>query len=73
MDWQEETVQMLKAIRSRRNLKTLYKMTRMFYKKKRRSKMKYRKAICRMLEKIENERLLKYVYRIVKDIFETGK
>ena len=33
MDWQEETVQMLKAIRSRRNLKTLYKMTRMFYKK----------------------------------------
>jgi hypothetical protein len=35
--------------------------------------MKYRKAICRMLEKIENERLLKYVYRIVKDIFETGK
>lgn len=31
MDWQEETVQMLKAIRSRRNLKTLYKMTRMFY------------------------------------------
>ena len=34
--------------------------------------MKYRKAICRMLEKIENERLLDYVYRIVKDIFETG-
>lgn len=33
MDWQEETVQMLKAIRSRRNLKTMYKMTRMFYKK----------------------------------------
>ena len=32
MDWKEETVQMLKAIRSRRNLKTLYKMTRMFYK-----------------------------------------
>lgn len=35
--------------------------------------MEYRERIMRMLEKIGDERLLKYVYRIVKDIFETGK
>lgn len=35
--------------------------------------MKYRESIQKMLEKIEDEKLLKYVYRIVKDIFETGK
>jgi hypothetical protein len=35
--------------------------------------MEYRERIMRMLEAIGDERLLKYVYRIVKDIFETGK
>lgn len=35
--------------------------------------MEYRERIMRMLEAIADERLLKYVYRIVKDIFETGK
>lgn len=35
--------------------------------------MKYRENIQKMLEKIEDEKLLEYVYRIVKDIFETGK
>lgn len=35
--------------------------------------MNYRERIMEMLNRIENERLLEYVYRIVKDIFETGK
>lgn len=35
--------------------------------------MEYRERIMRMLEKIGDEQLIEYVYRIVKDIFETGK
>ena len=35
--------------------------------------MNYKERIMEMLNLIENERLLEYVYRIVKDIFETGK
>lgn len=35
--------------------------------------MNYRERIMEMLNRIENERLLEYIYRIVKDIFETGK